>query len=186
MQRNLLPDHRRLTINGQNFISLTQSGSLGCGFIQHTVDDGGDSTHAIADVYQPEHKNRQQEIGSRAGSYNGHSLPQRLAGKRLMTLALRNGTVLRDAGVFLTEHFDVPAERYRGNDVFHSIFTNPGFSRLAKSNRKAEDFYATATRHPKMAKLMNGHEDAQSHNQGKNANQYVSHLKRSNAPNRAR
>ena len=25
-----------------------------------------------------------------------------------MTLALRNGTVLWDAGVFLTEHFDVP------------------------------------------------------------------------------
>ena len=102
-----------------------------------------------------------------------------------MTLALRNGTALWDAGVFLTEHFDVPAKRYRGNDIFHPVFTNPGFSRLAKSDRKAEDFYATAARHPKMAKLMNSHENAQSQNQGKNANQYVSHLKRSNALDRA-
>ena len=102
-----------------------------------------------------------------------------------MTLALRDSILLRKTGVFLTEHFDVPAERDRGNDIFNAILPNPRFSRLTKSDRKAEDFYATAARHPKMAKLMNCHENAQSHNQGKNANQYVSHLKRSNALDRA-
>ena len=92
-----------------------------------------------------------------------------------MTLALRDSILLRKTRVFLTEHFDVPAERDRGNDIFNTILPNPRFSRLTKSDRKAEDFYATAARHPKMTELMNGNKNTQSHNQCKNANKYVSH-----------
>jgi hypothetical protein len=68
--------------------------------------------------------------------------------------------------VFLAEHLNVPPEGNRGNDIFHSISANPGFNSLAHTDGESQNFDTTTTRHPKMAKLVNSHKNAQRYNQG--------------------
>src|SRR5690554_3999744 len=69
----------------------------------------------------------------------------------------------------LIEHLDVATKGYGRHDKLCAVAVNARPDRLAEAYRKAQHSYATATRHPVVAELVESNQHAQHHDNG----QYV-------------
>src|SRR5690554_1848511 len=72
-------------------------------------------------------------------------------------------------GFTLIEHLDVATKGYGRHDKLCAVAVSARPDRLAEAYRKAQHSYATATRHPVVAELVESNQHAQHHDNG----QYV-------------
>jgi hypothetical protein len=113
------------------------------------------------DEHQPVRRDGKQEIEQRAGQYHRRSGFQRLAVKSPRRLI---GAHRRFA---LVEHFDVTAQRQRGDDKLGTIdteVTRP--QRFAETDGKTQHLDTQPPRHPEVAELMDGNQHADGQDKG--------------------
>ena len=104
-----------------------------------------------------EHRPQQQEdsaVGAGGGD-DGDPLPYRLAVESQVRLSRRHG------GLALVEHLHVAAERDRGDPVLGAVAAHAPPEGAAEADREAQHLDPVAPGHPVVAKLVEGHEDAE-------------------------
>ncbi len=152
------PPESRLAIDGDDFLACIQTG---LGGDTARLDRTDDRAHLLAAEHgqHPEKHQRQKEIGHRAGGNNGDTLTHGFTVERLIEL------IDRDFAFTLVEHFDVAAQRDRGNHEFGTLLVMPAQQWHAEAYGKAQNLDATAPRDPEVAEFVEGDQHTQS-NQG--------------------
>ena len=85
-----------------------------------------------------------------------------------MFLAFGHAIGIRHTGILLAQHLDVTTERNRRDNILRAIPTDPGLDCFTEADREAQHLHTATTRNPEVAKLVDGHQEAQGDDQGKN------------------
>src|SRR5690606_30621528 len=145
---------RRLPIHSNNFLTRLNAGSGRNRTWGYTVDNGSNPLNTRQKNH-PVGNNGQQEIGDGTGADHSHALPYRLVVERIRNVSRS------DIALALIHHFDIATEGKYGEHKFCALAIVPAGKGSAKTYGKAQHLNATTASHPKVAKLVDGHQNSQ-------------------------
>ncbi len=145
--------------DADNLVTASDTGLFRQGSRYHVTDHGPQAGNT-GNEHQPVGGNGKQEIEQRAGNNHGDAGCDRLAVEGAFQF------VRGDLSLALIQHLDISAERQGRHHQLGIVGTEAALpERFAEADGKAQHLDPEATRHPEVAKLVYGYQDADGNNE---------------------